>query len=245
MRTRWAALVGIALGVGLLVINTPEAAAQKGWGKGGWGGYNPGWGYGGYGGGYGGWGGHYPGYGGYYPGYGGSGISFGGSGWGITIGSGSGYYNNPYYSSYYPSYGYSYPSYSGYSYSQPYYSYAQPYYGGYSTPYYQTPSYQSSYYTPGQSYQPSYNQQPTGPVEEVGMYDGYFKPNNLKIKVGTTVRFTNHGEKQHNVAQPEFNWKTQNLSKGQTYTWTFAEPGTYDLICGIHPEMKVTITVEK
>jgi plastocyanin len=264
MRTRWVALVGIALAIALLAVNTPHASAQIsiGVGKGGWsggyGGYYPGgWG-GGYGGYYpGGWGGGYGGYypggwGGYSPGYYGSGITIGGKGWGVNIGGSSGYYNYPYYSGYYSGY-YPYSSTSyyqpSYGYSYPYYSSSYPYYSGsyYSSPSYSygysNPSYQSSYYTPGQNYEPA--QQPTGPVETVEMHDNMFKPNTMRIKQGTTVQFVNKGSHKHGLAQPHFKWQSQPVNTGEAYTWTFAESGTYHLVCPYHPEMKMTLEVEK
>jgi len=260
MRTRLVCvLVASVVGLALVAGNPAETFAQKiqiGGGSGGWGGQPGGWG--GYPGGYSGYGGNYGGYG-YGPG-----LSVGGNNWGMTLGNNYGGWGSPYYSTYgssgwgspyYSGYGYggwNSPYYSnyyspGYSYSPSYSSY--PYYGS-SMPYYPTTgygygnggSYQSSYYSPGQSQQPS--QQPTGPTKSATIEDGKFVPDKLEITQGTTVTWTNKGQKVHNLAQPFRNWKSQDLSPGQSYTWTFTQTGTYDLICSHHPKMKLTVVVK-
>jgi len=241
MRTRLVCvLVASVVGLALVAGDPAETFAQKvrigggyGGGYGGWGGSPGGWGnYGGYPGGWGGYPGGYSGYGGHYGGSGYPYYSSGYGGWGSPYYSG---YNSPgYYSS-----GYSYsPSYS----SSPYYGSSTYYYPTTGYGYGGTGSYQSSYYTPGQ-YQES-AQQPTGPTKAVTIEDGKFTPNKLEITLGTTVTWTNKGEKVHNLAQPFRNWKSQDLSPGQTYTWTFTQPGSYGLICSHHPEMKMTVVVK-
>jgi plastocyanin len=34
------------------------------------------------------------------------------------------------------------------------------------------------------------------------------------------------------------------LVKGQSHTQTFAAPGTYEYVCGLHPAMKGTVEVK-
>jgi plastocyanin len=218
MRTSWLSFaLSAILGVGAFLCTAPESYAQRfGRFQGGYGGYYGGWG--GYGGG---------GYGGnYWPGY------FAGRNWGY--GYSYPYYYGAYYS--YPSYAYAYSS--PYAYSTPYYydsyAYSQPMYGYM----YQNPSYQSGYYSPGQGLQPS------GAVKNVTINDGNFSPSKLEIDRGTTVHFTNKGEKMHNVAQPQHDWKSRDINPGESYTWTFTEPGTYSLECGFQPKMKMTVTVK-
>jgi plastocyanin len=74
--------------------------------------------------------------------------------------------------------------------------------------------------------------------------DGSFEPADLEVKVGTTVKWTNEGEKPHTVTSDKGDWGSGELAKGQTFTATFTKPGTFDYHCKIHPEMKARITVK-
>ena len=68
----------------------------------------------------------------------------------------------------------------------------------------------------------------------------------LTVAVGTEVVWTNEDSMDHSV---EFDEATgiptsPDLAQGDTYSFTFTEPGTYEYICGIHPRMTGTIVVE-
>lgn len=67
----------------------------------------------------------------------------------------------------------------------------------------------------------------------------------LTVHSGDKVNFRNEDAFVHNVfsltdAQP-FDLGT--YPQGQAKSVTFAKPGTYDIECAIHPEMKLVITV--
>jgi plastocyanin len=101
-------------------------------------------------------------------------------------------------------------------------------------------SYDSYYYAPVTDGAPS---QPNGPVVNVDITDQGFNPVRMEIKLGTTVRFTNNGSGPRALAQPQFDWQSKTMNSGQTYSWTFKEPGTYDLRDSTRPGSTMQIIV--
>lgn len=69
-----------------------------------------------------------------------------------------------------------------------------------------------------------------------------FNPPTLTIKAGTTVTWTNNDSAVHDIKMAGFTSDT--FSRGESYEYTFENPGTFDYICGIHPSMKGVIIVE-
>ncbi len=76
----------------------------------------------------------------------------------------------------------------------------------------------------------------------VRIVDFAFEPRVLTVPSGTEVTWTNTGV-QHTVYSPDKVFGSEILEKGQTYRFTFTKPGTYNYVCGLHPEMKATIVV--
>ena len=70
-----------------------------------------------------------------------------------------------------------------------------------------------------------------------------FDPPTLTIQAGTTVTWTNEDSAAHTVVADDNSFSSKNLSKGDTFSFTFAQAGTYTYRCGIHASMKGTITV--
>ncbi len=74
-----------------------------------------------------------------------------------------------------------------------------------------------------------------------------FSQKALKIKVGDSVNFKNEDPFFHNVFSLS-EAKTFDLGsypQGQFKKVTFDKPGTIEVECAIHPEMKMTIEVTK
>ena len=73
-----------------------------------------------------------------------------------------------------------------------------------------------------------------------------FAPSDIKVKVGTTVTWTNQDGVKHNVmtedGAPE-KIEGELIAKGETFSYTFKKAGTYDYFCQPHPYMKGTVTV--
>ncbi len=70
-----------------------------------------------------------------------------------------------------------------------------------------------------------------------------FDPATLTITTGTTVTWTNNDTASHTVAGDDGSWGSKSLAKGDTFSFTFTQAGTFSYHCGVHPSMKATITV--
>jgi plastocyanin len=72
-----------------------------------------------------------------------------------------------------------------------------------------------------------------------------FTPNELALAKGQSVEFVNDDATSHNIVISgggvNFNGGLQ--PSGGHVKYTFTKPGTYTVACGIHPKMKLTITV--
>lgn len=78
---------------------------------------------------------------------------------------------------------------------------------------------------------------------EVVIENFTFMPGELEVAAGTTVTWTNNDGNVHTVQDEggaEFQ-ESEELEQGDTFTHTYASPGTYPYICGIHPYMKGTV----
>jgi plastocyanin len=70
-----------------------------------------------------------------------------------------------------------------------------------------------------------------------------FAPNELKVKVGDTITWTNHDDIPHTVvAAGKFRSKT--LDTDDSFSFTFAAAGDYKYFCSLHPHMTGMIKVE-
>jgi plastocyanin len=69
----------------------------------------------------------------------------------------------------------------------------------------------------------------------------------LKAKVGDTVTFKNEDEFAHNVfsLSEVQNFDLGSYKKGETRQLKLTNPGTIEVECAIHPEMKMKIEVSK
>ncbi len=79
-------------------------------------------------------------------------------------------------------------------------------------------------------------------LEVVEIRGFLFIPQNITVVSGTTVRWINEDGVPHTVNSNVFDSPV--LSTGDSYDFEFIEPGTYEYICGLHPEMTGTIIVE-
>ena len=70
-----------------------------------------------------------------------------------------------------------------------------------------------------------------------------FAPASLTVKDGTTVTWTNNDSPTHSVKWADGAAGSSPLTTGSSYTRTFATPGTYAYVCGIHASMHGTIVV--
>jgi plastocyanin len=74
----------------------------------------------------------------------------------------------------------------------------------------------------------------TGDEAEVEMEDFQFNPQVLVIQPGTTVKFANKDDVWHTATSDTGVFDSGYLSKGEEYSYTFTEPGTYPYYCIPH-----------
>jgi len=70
-----------------------------------------------------------------------------------------------------------------------------------------------------------------------------FGPQELRVKAGTTVTWTNEDDIPHTVVSPN-NFRSKALDTEGSYSFTFTTPGIYKYFCSLHPHMTGTIVVE-
>ncbi len=82
-------------------------------------------------------------------------------------------------------------------------------------------------------------------AEDVAVKIGNFTfgPQELKVKSGTTVTWTNEDDIPHTVVSPN-NFRSKPLDSDDKFSFTFTTPGTYKYFCSLHPHMTGTIVVE-
>jgi plastocyanin len=68
--------------------------------------------------------------------------------------------------------------------------------------------------------------------------------NAVVIKTGTTVTWKNLDGEPHTVVNDAGLFRSAALDQNDTYQFKFDKPGVYQIFCGIHPNMKATITVQ-
>src|SRR4051812_37479184 len=77
----------------------------------------------------------------------------------------------------------------------------------------------------------------------VDIKDFRYGPSVLTVPAGAQVTWTNHDEETHTITSATGAFGSTGLSHDETFTQTFAQPGTYTYFCGLHPQMKATIVV--
>ncbi|MES2208227.1 MAG: plastocyanin/azurin family copper-binding protein [Pseudomonadota bacterium] len=74
-----------------------------------------------------------------------------------------------------------------------------------------------------------------------------FTASSLKVKVGDTVTFKNVDAFNHNIfsLSDAKSFDLGSYPQGQSRSVTMDKPGTVEVECSIHPDMKMTIEVAK
>jgi plastocyanin len=74
-----------------------------------------------------------------------------------------------------------------------------------------------------------------------------FRPGELSINRGDTVQIVNDdGDLRHHayVESDKFNFDSGDQEPGSKTNVTFSVPGDFDVLCAIHPKMKLTVHVK-
>jgi amicyanin len=83
-------------------------------------------------------------------------------------------------------------------------------------------------------------------TNSVSIKNYMFMPMSIKVKVGSTVTWTNEDSVHHNVVATTASADAPNgplIGQGQTYSFKFTKAGTYSLYCQVHPYMHSTVIV--
>ena len=82
-------------------------------------------------------------------------------------------------------------------------------------------------------------------VNTVKIVDMAFSPQNITVKRGTKVTWTNNDTVAHDVTETDSKDgpKSGTLNTGESYSFTFDTVGTFKYHCSIHPSMTGTVTV--
>ena len=68
----------------------------------------------------------------------------------------------------------------------------------------------------------------------VAIADNSFTPQQIEVPVGTTVVWTNGGQRQHTVTADDNGFQSNALTAGATFKQTFDKPGTFPYYCEFH-----------
>jgi plastocyanin len=68
-------------------------------------------------------------------------------------------------------------------------------------------------------------------------------PSALTVPAGTTVTWINHDDDVHTVSSATEVFHSPGIDTDETFTYTFAHPGTYEYFCKLHPLMTGRIVV--
>lgn len=89
------------------------------------------------------------------------------------------------------------------------------------------------------------NEKPVA-TSSVAISDFTFNPGTVTVKTGTKVTWTNQDSVVHSVIADTPSStapSSSNLRKGDSYSFTFTQAGTYHYHCAQHPYMKGTVIV--
>ena len=71
-----------------------------------------------------------------------------------------------------------------------------------------------------------------------------FNPQQITVRAGETVVWTNHDDIPHTVTSTTMAFRSKALDTDDKFSFTFAAPGKYDYFCSLHPTMTGSIVVE-
>jgi plastocyanin len=84
---------------------------------------------------------------------------------------------------------------------------------------------------------------PAAPPASVNIKDFTYGPSTLTVPAGAQVTWTNHDEETHTITSATGAFGSAGLGHDETFTQTFARPGTYAYFCALHPQMRATVVV--
>lgn len=94
---------------------------------------------------------------------------------------------------------------------------------------------------------PGFAAQSTSAAPNTVTIDNFaFDPPTLTVAPGTKVVWINKDEEPHTVTSvdKDLPFKSAGLDTDDSFSFTFAKPGTYKYFCSVHPHMVGTIVVK-
>ena len=79
---------------------------------------------------------------------------------------------------------------------------------------------------------------------EVRIENFAFAPQELTVPIGATVTWLNRDDIPHSVVDKNKAFRSKALDTNNSFSFTFANAGTYDYFCGLHPHMTGKIIVK-
>ncbi len=76
--------------------------------------------------------------------------------------------------------------------------------------------------------------QPAASGAQVTMLDDRFNSSRITVTAGTTVTWVNNGNNLHDTSSLDGLWTSGSFPRGQTFSYTFDKPGTYQYLCRQH-----------
>ena len=84
---------------------------------------------------------------------------------------------------------------------------------------------------------------PVTGVTHMNMQDFAYQMANIQLRAGTTVTWTNQDNVPHSITFKNGMKDSGLLYQGQSFSYTFNTPGTYQYYCTVHPYMVATVIV--
>jgi cytochrome c peroxidase len=81
---------------------------------------------------------------------------------------------------------------------------------------------------------------------QVGQKNRTFTPSAVVVRAGQSLTIVNDDVRTHtvSVAAPQMTFSSEAMEPGDRVILPFTEAGKFDVICGIHPEMRLNVIVE-
>src|SRR5260370_31061608 len=87
------------------------------------------------------------------------------------------------------------------------------------------------------------NAQPSAANTEVKIDNFSFGPATITVPVGATVTWTNRDDIPHTVVSTDGAFKSKVRATDETFSYTFANEGTYPYYCSLHPKTTGQVAV--
>lgn len=83
---------------------------------------------------------------------------------------------------------------------------------------------------------------PVGNSSAIEIKDFAFAPATTTVQAGTIVVWSNNDSAVHQIKSDLF--ESPDLAQGQNFEFRFSQPGTFDYVCSLHPDMKGQVVVQ-